>query len=129
MTSAATGHHDGRGKLRVFLGCAPGVGKTYEMLAQARTLVDEGTDVVIGVVESHGRVATAALAEGVEVVPRTRRPYRGTPLEDMDLDAVLTRRPQVVLVDELAHTNVPGLRNRKRWEDIEELLAAASAEE
>ena len=124
MTSAATGHHDGRGKLRVFLGCAPGVGKTYEMLAQARTLVDEGTDVVIGVVESHGRVATAALAEGVEVVPRTRRPYRGTPLEDMDLDAVLARRPQVVLVDELAHTNVPGLRNRKRWEDIEDLLAA-----
>ncbi|MCT1353753.1 sensor histidine kinase KdpD [Gordonia sp. p3-SID1431] len=124
MTSAATGHHDGRGKLRVFLGCAPGVGKTYEMLAQARTLVDEGTDVVIGVVESHGRVATAALSEGVEVVPRTRRPYRGTPLEDMDLDAVLARRPQVVLVDELAHTNVPGLRNRKRWEDIEDLLAA-----
>ncbi|KSU61293.1 MULTISPECIES: sensor histidine kinase [Gordonia] len=124
MTSAVTGHHDGRGKLRVFLGCAPGVGKTYEMLAQARTLVDEGVDVVIGVVESHGRVATAALAEGVEVVPRTRRPYRGTPLEDMDLEAVLARRPQVVLVDELAHTNVPGLRNRKRWEDIEELLAA-----
>lgn len=123
MTSPA-GLSEGRGTLRVFLGCAPGVGKTYEMLAQARTLVDEGTDVVIGIVETHGRVATAALAEGLETVPRISRSYRGTPLEEMDLDAVLGRRPQVALVDELAHTNVPGSRNRKRWADIEELLGA-----
>lgn len=113
-----------RGRLEVFLGCAPGVGKTYEMLAHARVLRDEGSDVVIGVVESHGRVATAALVEGLEVIPRQALNYRGTVLEEMDLDAVLARRPRVVLVDELAHTNAPGARNAKRWQDIDELRDA-----
>ncbi|WP_238418726.1 DUF4118 domain-containing protein [Gordonia sp. 'Campus'] len=122
--AAADAHSEGRGRLRVFLGCAPGVGKTYEMLAQARSLVDEGVDVVVAVVESHGRVATAALVEGLEVIPRVHRPYRGTPLEEMDVDAVLARRPQVALVDELAHTNAPGSRNTKRWMDIGDLLDA-----
>lgn len=100
------------------------MGKTYEMLAHARALRDEGRDVVVGVVESHGRVATAALVEGLEVIPRKPVTYRGTELEEMDLDAILTRRPQVVLVDELAHTNAPGSRNAKRWQDIEELRDA-----
>lgn len=113
-----------RGTLQVFLGCAPGVGKTYEMLAHARVLADEGKDVVVGVVESHGRAATAALVEGLEVIPRRRTEYRGTVLEEMDLDAVLARKPEVVLVDELAHTNAPGSRNTKRWQDIDELRDA-----
>jgi two-component system, OmpR family, sensor histidine kinase KdpD len=115
---------DARGRLEVFLGCAPGVGKTYEMLATARVLVDEGVDVVVAVVESHGRVATAALVEGFEVVDRRRVEYRGTVLEEMDLDAVLARKPQVALVDELAHTNAPGMPNAKRWRDIEVLRDA-----
>ncbi|MDL9946414.1 sensor histidine kinase KdpD [Gordonia sp. ABSL11-1] len=115
---------DARGRLEVFLGCAPGVGKTYEMLATARVLVDEGVDVVVAVVESHGRVATAALVEGFEVVDRRRVEYRGTVLEEMDLDAVLARKPQVALVDELAHTNAPGMPNAKRWQDIEVLRDA-----
>ncbi|MEE3853324.1 sensor histidine kinase KdpD [Gordonia sp. LSe1-13] len=115
---------DARGRLEVFLGCAPGVGKTYEMLASARVLVDEGADVVVAVVESHGRVATAALIEGFETVARRPVEYRGTVLEEMDLDAVLARKPQVALVDELAHTNAPGLRNTKRWQDIEVLRDA-----
>ncbi|MFW0797262.1 sensor histidine kinase KdpD [Gordonia sp. CPCC 205515] len=115
---------DTRGRLEVFLGCAPGVGKTYEMLATARVLVDEGVDVVVAVVESHGRVATAALADGFEVIDRTRVTHRGTVLEEMDLDAVLARKPQVALVDEFAHTNAPGLRNAKRWQDIEVLRDA-----
>ncbi|SDU80923.1 sensor histidine kinase [Gordonia westfalica] len=122
--AASRRRSDGRGKLRVFLGCAPGVGKTYEMLAQARNLRDEGADVVIAVVESHGRPATAALVEGLEVIPRIARPYRGSTFDEMDLDAVLARRPQVALVDELAHTNTPGSRNAKRWQDIEELRDA-----
>ncbi|MFW0787716.1 sensor histidine kinase KdpD [Gordonia sp. CPCC 206044] len=115
---------EARGRLEVFLGCAPGVGKTYDMLATARGLAEEGADVVVAVVESHGRVATAALAEGFEVVPRRPVEYRGTVLDEMDLDAVLARRPQVALVDELAHTNAPGLRNPKRWQDIEVLRDA-----
>ncbi|ROZ98317.1 sensor histidine kinase KdpD [Gordonia sp. OPL2] len=115
---------DTRGRLEVFLGCAPGVGKTYEMLATARLLVDEGVDVVVAVVESHGRVATAALVEGFEAIDRRRVEYRGTVLEEMDLDAVLARRPRVALVDELAHTNAPGLPNAKRWQDIEALRDA-----
>ena len=115
---------DARGRLEVFLGCAPGVGKTYEMLATARLLVDEGADVVVAVVESHGRVATAALVDGFEVVARRSVSYRGTVLEEMDLDAVLARKPQVALVDELAHTNAPGLANAKRWQDIEALRDA-----
>ncbi|AZG47788.1 sensor histidine kinase [Gordonia insulae] len=115
---------DARGRLEVFLGCAPGVGKTYEMLATARGLVDEGVDVVVAVVESHGRVATAALVEGFEIIDRRRVEYRGTVLEEMDLDAVLARKPQVALVDELAHTNAPGMPNAKRWQDIEVLRDA-----
>ncbi|WAC57000.1 sensor histidine kinase [Gordonia sp. SL306] len=115
---------DARGRLEVFLGCAPGVGKTFEMLATARGLVDEGVDVVVAVVESHGRVATAALVEGFEVISRRDVEHRGTLLAEMDLDAVLARRPQVALVDELAHTNAPGMRNTKRWQDIEALRDA-----
>ena len=115
---------DARGRLEVFLGCAPGVGKTYEMLSHARGLADEGVDVVIAVVESHGRSATAALTEGLEEIPRRDEVYRGAVLEEMDLDAVLARAPRVALVDELAHTNAPGSRNAKRWQDIEELRNA-----
>ncbi|MBM7365326.1 sensor histidine kinase [Gordonia hydrophobica] len=113
-----------RGQLEIFLGCAPGVGKTYEMLEQARTLRDDGVDVVIGVVETHGRTATAALIDGLEVVDRRAVEHRSTVLHEMDLEAILARRPAVVLVDELAHSNAPGLRNAKRWEDIDVLLAA-----
>lgn len=115
---------EGRGTLEVYLGCAPGVGKTYEMLAQAHSLVAEGIDVVVAVVESHGRAATATMTEGLETVPRRPVDYRGTILEEMDLDAVLARKPQAALVDELAHTNAPGSRNAKRWQDIEELRDA-----
>ncbi|WP_412475333.1 ATP-binding protein [Gordonia sp. LUNF6] len=113
-----------RGQLEVFLGCAPGVGKTYEMLARARTLADEGVDVVVGVVETHGRAATAALLDGLEVIDRVPVEYRGTVLLEMDLDAVLAREPELVLVDELAHSNAPGMRHEKRWQDIEELRDA-----
>lgn len=118
------GNTPDRGRLEVFLGCAPGVGKTYEMLAHARVLRDEGVDVVVAVVESHGRIATAALLEGLEVIPRRTVSYRGTDLDEMDLDAVLARKPQVALVDEFAHTNAPGSRNTKRWQDIEDLRDA-----
>ena len=119
-----TGTTDGRGTLEVYLGCAPGVGKTYEMLARAHTLVAEGVDVVVAVVESHGRAATATMIGGLEVVPRRPVDYRGTVLEELDLDAVLARNPQVALVDELAHTNAPGSRNAKRWQDIDDLRDA-----
>ncbi|MCR2791805.1 DUF4118 domain-containing protein [Microbacterium sp. zg.Y625] len=113
-----------RGRLRVLLGAAPGVGKTFSMLEEGRRLGAEGRDVVIGVVETHGRAATAAMAEGIPVVPRARVSHRGVALEEMDLDAVRQRMPQVALVDELAHTNAPGSRNHKRWQDVDELLAA-----
>lgn len=113
-----------RGMLRVLLGAAPGVGKTYEMLEEGRRLRDEGRDVVIAIVETHGRVATAAQAEGLEVLPRRHVEHRGVALDEMDLDAVLARRPSLALVDELAHTNAPGSRHPKRWQDVEELLAA-----
>lgn len=113
-----------RGQLEVFLGCAPGVGKTYEMLAQAHMLRDDGVDVVVGVVETHGRAATAAMIDGLETVPRRRVDHRGAVLDDMDLDAVLARRPRVVLVDELAHTNAPGSANAKRWQDVDVLRDA-----
>jgi len=113
-----------RGRLRVFLGAAPGVGKTYAMLEAARRLKAEGIDVVVGVVETHGRTETAALLEGLEVIPRRIVEYRGRTLDEMDLDAALARRPKVVLVDELAHTNAPGSRHAKRHTDVEELLAA-----
>jgi two-component system sensor histidine kinase KdpD len=115
---------EGRGQLRIYLGNAAGVGKTYDMLCEGHRRGERGTDVVVGFVETHGRKQTAALVEGLEVVPRARIAYRGTTFEEMDLDAVLARKPQVALVDELAHTNVPGSRNVKRWQDVEELLDA-----
>jgi len=113
-----------RGRLKVFLGAAPGVGKTFEMLTMARAKRQEGVDVVIGVVETHGRVETEALLAGLEVVPRRRVEYKGHTLEEMDLDAILARRPKLVLVDELAHTNAPGSRHPKRYNDVEELIDA-----
>jgi two-component system, OmpR family, sensor histidine kinase KdpD len=120
----AARREEGRvGKLRIFVGAAPGVGKTYEMLQSARARVKDGYDVVIGVVETHGRKETEALQEGLEVIPRQRVEYRGQLLEEMNLDAVIARRPQIVLVDELAHTNAPGSRHPKRYLDAEELLS------
>jgi len=113
-----------RGKLRVYLGAAPGVGKTYAMLGEGHRRAERGTDVVVGFVETHGRRHTAEMLNGLEVVPRRDLPYRDTTFSEMDVDAVLARRPKVALVDELAHTNVPGSRNEKRWQDVEELLAA-----
>ncbi len=113
-----------RGLLRVYLGAAPGVGKTYAMLAEGQRRRSRGTDVVVALVEDHGRRLIAAMAEGLELVPRRSMSYRGAAFTEMDLDAVLARRPQVALVDELAHTNVPGCRNPKRWQDVDELLDA-----
>ncbi|MFE9557546.1 ATP-binding protein [Streptomyces sp. NPDC006703] len=113
-----------RGRLKVFLGAAPGVGKTYRMLGEARRRAERGTDVVVAFAECHKRRHTLGKLDGLEVVPRVQRDYRGGQFEEMDLDAVLARRPQVALVDELAHSNVPGGRHAKRWQDIEELLAA-----
>ena len=115
---------ESRGQLKIFLGAAPGVGKTYEMLASGRTRLKDGADVVIGVVETHGRKETQALVEGFEIVPRRKAPYKGRQLEEMDLDAILARKPDLVLVDELAHTNAPDSRHAKRYMDVEELLAA-----
>jgi two-component system sensor histidine kinase KdpD len=113
-----------RGQLRVYLGAAPGVGKTFAMLSEGHRRTERGTDVVVAFVETHRRPHTAELLGDLEVVPRTTIRYRDTEFAEMDLDAVLARRPEVALVDELAHTNVPGCRNAKRWGDIEELLAA-----
>jgi len=115
---------EGRGRLKVFLGAAPGVGKTYEMLTQARQRKLDGVDVVIGVVETHGRIETDLLTKSLEKIPKKRIPYKGRVLAEMDLDAVLQRKPKLVLVDELAHTNVEGSRHPKRYLDVEELLAA-----
>jgi two-component system sensor histidine kinase KdpD len=109
------------GKLRIFVGAAPGVGKTYEMLQQAHALKKDGYDVVVGIVETHGRRETEALLEGLEVIPRKHIEYKGQFLQEMDLDAVIARRPQIVLVDELAHTNADGSRHPKRYLDVEEL--------
>src|SRR5580704_576065 len=111
------------GKLRIFVGAAPGVGKTYEMLQQARARKKDGYDIIVGIVETHGRRETELLLEGLEVIPRRRLEYRGQWLEEMDLDAILARHPQIVLVDELAHTNAPGSRHPKRYLDVEELLS------
>ncbi|MEY9932879.1 two-component system sensor histidine kinase KdpD [Catenulispora sp. GP43] len=113
-----------RGKLRVYLGAAPGVGKTYHMLDEAQRRAERGGDVVVGFVETHDRPHTQAMLDGLEIVPRRRMEYRGSEFEEMDIDAVLERRPSVVLIDELAHTNIPGSRNPKRWQDVEDLLAA-----
>src|SRR5271168_4528519 len=113
------------GKLRIFVGAAPGVGKTYTMLETARARRKDGYDVIVGIVETHGRKETEALLEGLEIVPRRRIEYRGQWLEEMDIDAIIARRPQFVLVDELAHTNAPGSRHPKRFLDVTELLGAA----
>jgi two-component system sensor histidine kinase KdpD len=115
---------ESRGRLKIFLGAAPGVGKTYAMLETARAKRQEGVDLVVGVAETHGRKETEALLEGLEIIPRRRIEYKGHWLEEMDLDAVLKLQPKLVLVDELAHSNAPGSRHPKRYMDVEELLAA-----
>ncbi len=120
-TSGAGG---GRGSLRVYLGMAPGVGKTYRMLEEGHRRTARGTDLVVGFVEAHGRPATEALLAGLEIIPRRRLEYRGVVVEEMDTDAILARHPAVALVDELAHTNAPGSPREKRWQDIEVLLDA-----
>ncbi|PCG82933.1 histidine kinase, partial [Streptomyces sp. WZ.A104] len=114
----------GRGTLRIHLGAAPGVGKTYAMLSEAHRRVERGTDCVVAFVEHHGRPRTEALLDGLEQVPRSEVVHRSALRTEMDVDAVLERAPAVALVDELAHTNVPGSRNAKRWQDVEELLRA-----
>jgi two-component system sensor histidine kinase KdpD len=114
----------GRGRLRVYLGMAPGVGKTYRMLEEGHRRKDRGTDVVVGFAEAHGRAITAALVEGLEVVPRRRISYRDVVVEEMDADAVIARHPTVALVDELAHANAPGSPFEKRWEDVERIRDA-----
>lgn len=113
-----------RGRLKVFFGASPGVGKTYAMLGAARVLVAQGVDLVIGVVETHGRAETASLLAGLDILPLRNVPYRGRELKEFDLDAALARQPDLILVDELAHSNAPGSRHPKRWQDVEDLLAA-----
>ncbi|MGV9305619.1 DUF4118 domain-containing protein [Nonomuraea sp. NPDC003727] len=113
-----------RGRLRVYLGAAPGVGKTFAMLGEGRRGMERGRDVVVGFVETHGRPRTAALLEGMEIIPRRQLRYRGSTFTELDVDAVIERAPKIALIDELAHTNVPGSRNVKRWQDIEEILDA-----
>ncbi|MGL6280408.1 MAG: sensor histidine kinase, partial [Gaiella sp.] len=114
----------GRGTLRVYVGAAPGVGKTFAMLGEGRRRRERGTDVVVALVETHGRARTAQQVGDLEVIPRRRIVHRGSEFEEMDVEAVLARAPAVALVDEYAHTNVPGSRHEKRWEDVEELLEA-----
>src|SRR6516162_2464253 len=116
--------HARRGKLRIFFGYAAGVGKTYAMLEAARRERADGVDVVIGYVEPHGRPETEALMAGLEAIPPRLTTYRGVVLRELDLDAALKRHPQLILVDELAHTNAEGSRHAKRWQDVEELLEA-----
>ncbi|HKD19032.1 MAG TPA: sensor histidine kinase KdpD, partial [Thermoanaerobaculia bacterium] len=113
-----------RGKLKIYIGHAAGVGKTYQMLEDAQHLKKQGVDAVVGFVETHGRAETAERVGELEVVPRRMLTYKGKNLEEMDLPAILRRKPEVVLVDELAHTNVPGAENAKRYQDVEDLLAA-----
>jgi two-component system sensor histidine kinase KdpD len=113
-----------RGKLKIFFGASAGVGKTFAMLSAARQLSNQGVDVVIGIIETHGRSETAALLEGLEQIPLQSLSYRERTLQEFDLDAAIARKPQLILVDELAHSNVTGSRHPKRWQDIEELLAA-----
>jgi len=113
-----------KGSLKLFLGYAPGVGKTYSMLSEAIRRHSRGEEVVIGVVETHGRKGIAELVPQLEVIPRQKIDYKGTLFEEMDVDAILARKPAVVLVDELAHTNIPGSKHRKRYEDVLELLDA-----
>lgn len=120
----ALAEQEKRGKLRVFLGAAPGVGKTYAMLARAKAAKADGCDIVVGVAETHGRAETLALLDGLESLPRRKIDYRGRALEEFDVDAALARKPRIILVDELAHTNAPDCRHPKRWQDVEELLEA-----
>jgi two-component system sensor histidine kinase KdpD len=122
LLEAARREESRAGKLKIFVGAAPGVGKTYEMLQQARARKRDGYDIIVGVVETHGRRETEALLEGLEVIPRRVLEYRGQTLDEMDLDAIIARKPEIVLVDELAHTNAPGSRHPKRYLDVAELL-------
>jgi len=115
---------DGRGHLKVFIGMAPGVGKTYRMLQEGVAEADSGRDVAIGYLEPHGRAETVAQADGLEIIPRRTVLYRGRPMEEMDLPAVLARKPELCLIDELAHTNVPGVEHEKRYEDVRDVLEA-----
>ena len=115
-----------RGRLKIFFGACAGVGKTYAMLSAARQHRAEGIEILIGIVETHGRAETAALLEGFPLLPSRKVEYRGRTLAEFDLDAALALKPQLILVDELAHNNVEGSRHRKRWQDVEELLAAGS---
>src|ERR1700749_3840955 len=124
LLEAARRENDQSGRLKIFVGAAPGVGKTYEMLQSAHARLKAGVDVVVGAVETHGRAETEALLDGLEVLPRKRLDYKDQVLEEMDLDALIARRPQLALVDELAHTNVPGSRHPKRWQDVVEALDA-----
>ena len=125
MLARTIGEQPGsRGRLRVYLGMAPGVGKTYRMLEEGHRRLERGTDVVVGFVETHGRPTTAALLEGLEIVPRRHLEYRGVVVEEMDGDAVIARRPEVALIDELAHTNAPGSQHEKRWQDVERIRDA-----
>jgi two-component system sensor histidine kinase KdpD len=120
----ALAEQERRGKLRVFLGAAPGVGKTFAMLSRARALKADGEDVVVGLVETHGRRETEALTEGLEILPRRKSEHRGRTIDEFDIDAALARKPRLIVVDELAHTNAPDSRHPKRWQDVEELVLA-----
>ncbi len=119
---ARIGASSERGRLRVYLGMAPGVGKTFRMLEEGHRRLNRGTDLVVGYVEPHGRPETAKLLDGLEIVPRRRIEYRGVVVEEMDTDAVIARKPAVALIDELAHTNAPGSAREKRWQDLEVIL-------
>src|SRR4030088_2979226 len=123
LLEAARREESRAGKLKIFVGAAPGVGKTYEMLQSAQAKLKAGADIVVGAVETHGRAETEALLQGLEVLPRKRLEYKDQVLEEMDLDALIARRPRIALVDELAHTNAPGSRHPKRYLDVEELLS------
>src|SRR5262245_55764107 len=120
----ALAKRQGRGRLKIFLGASPGVGKTYAMLTAARAAKGEGRDVLVGIVEAHGRAETEALLEGLDVMPRKPTVYVNRIMSEFDIDAALARRPELLLLDECAHTNIPGSRHPKRWQDIEELLEA-----
>ncbi len=119
LARTTDGQHTGRGRLRVYLGMAPGVGKTFKMLEEAHRRHERGTDIAVGFVEPHGRPRTAELLDGLEIIPRLRIEYRGVIVEEMDTAAVIARHPEVAVIDELAHTNVPGSPRTKRWEDVE----------
>jgi len=123
LLETARRENDQAGRLKIFVGAAPGVGKTYEMLQSAQAKLKAGADVVVGVVETHGRAETGALLQGLEVLPRKRIEYKDQTIEEMDLDALISRHPKIALVDELAHTNAPGSRHPKRYLDVEELLS------